>query len=74
MYDYNDRFTEAEAGSPVYDKQYYPLKALFAVDNTCWEAFGFKANGYEPKLCPRAEPPKPHQPGPTPTVTPVIIY
>jgi hypothetical protein len=56
MFDYNDRFSEAEAGSPIKDKQYYPLKALYAVDNTCWEAFGFKPNGYEPKLCPRDEP------------------
>ena len=54
--DYVDRFTEAEAGSPVKDKLYYPLGALFAVDNTCQEAFGFEPTGYEPKLCPRIEP------------------
>jgi hypothetical protein len=51
--DYVDRFTEEEAGSPVKDKRYYPLKALFAVDNACREAFGFKPTGYEPQLCPR---------------------
>jgi len=51
--DYVDRFTEQEAGSPVKDKQYYPLQALYAVDNTCQEAFGFQPSGYEPKLCPR---------------------
>ncbi len=61
--DYVDRFTEAEAGSPVKDKKYYPLGALSAVDNTCQEAFGFEPTGYEPKLCPRAEPtPAPHTP------------
>jgi hypothetical protein len=54
--DYVDRFTEEEAGSPVKDKKYYPLGALYAVDNTCQEAFGFKPNGYEPKLCPREAP------------------
>jgi len=54
--DYVDRFPEAEAGSPVKDKKYYPLGALFAVDNTCREAFGFKPNGYEPMLCPRDQP------------------
>lgn len=54
--DYVDRFTEEQAGSPIKDKKYYPLKALFAVDNTCQEAFGFKPTGYEPKLCPRSEP------------------
>jgi hypothetical protein len=64
--DYVDRFTEAEAGSPVKDKQYYPLKSLFEVDNACREAFGFKPTGYEPQLCPRAEPTP--QPRSTPNV------
>ncbi|MCC7118522.1 MAG: hypothetical protein IT310_08365 [Anaerolineales bacterium] len=59
--DYVDRFTEEEAGSPVKDKKYYPLKALYAVDNTCQEAFGFSPSGYEPKLCPRTAP-APHNP------------
>jgi hypothetical protein len=58
--DYVDRYTEPEAGSPVKEKAYYPLRALFAVDNACREAFGFDATGFEPQLCPRAEPtPKP---------------
>jgi hypothetical protein len=61
--DYVDRFTEADAGSPVKDKKYYPLGDLFAVDNTCQEAFGFEPTGYEPKLCPRAEPTKTPQAG-----------
>jgi hypothetical protein len=61
--DYVDRFTETEAGSPIKDKSYYPLKALYAVDNTCQEAYGFAASGYEPKLCPRVEPtPAPRTP------------
>jgi len=52
--DYVDRFTEAEAGSPIRDKKdYYPLKALHSFDNTCREAHGFDAEGYEPMLCPR---------------------
>jgi hypothetical protein len=66
--DYVDRMTEAEAGSPIKDKQYYPLRALFAVDNACREAFGFVPTGYEPQLCPREAPPtkKPGEPdGPT---------
>jgi len=58
--DYVDRFEEAEAGSPVKDKQYYPLGALFLVDNVCREAFGFNATGYEPQVCPR--PPSTKQP------------
>jgi hypothetical protein len=61
--DYVDRFTEAEAGSPVKDKQYYPLKALFAVDNTCQEAFGFKPLGDDSKLCPRPDAQPTKRPG-----------
>jgi hypothetical protein len=60
--DYVDRFTEVEAGSPVRDKKYYPLGSLFAVDNTCREAFGFKPTGYEPQLCPHELPPAPRPP------------
>jgi hypothetical protein len=61
--DYVDRFTETEAGSPIRDKKdYYPLKALHSFDNTCREAHGFDAQGYEPMLCPREIPPT-AQPG-----------
>jgi len=56
--DYVDRFTPEEAGSPVRDNSNFPLKALYLVDNVCREAFGFDATGYEPQLCPRAEPTK----------------
>ncbi|NOY99938.1 MAG: hypothetical protein GXP40_12200 [Chloroflexi bacterium] len=55
--DYNDRFTEEEAGSPVRSNRYYPLKALYAVDNACRSAFGFKPTGFEPQLCPSPESP-----------------
>ncbi len=50
--DYIDRLPPAEAGSPVKENMYYPLKALFLVDNTCRQAFGFEPTGYEPQLCP----------------------
>ena len=49
--DYVDRFTEAEAGSPVRNEEYYPLKALYAVDNVCREAYGFTGTGQEPQRC-----------------------
>jgi hypothetical protein len=61
--DYVDRFTEAEAGSPVRSKQAYPLKALHSVDNTCREAFGFSATGYEPMICPKNIAPPAAAPG-----------
>ncbi|MBT3321538.1 MAG: hypothetical protein HN392_04550 [Anaerolineae bacterium] len=52
FYDYNDHFTHAEAGSPLPGLQkYYPLKALFEVDNTCREAVGFTLTGEEPASC-----------------------
>lgn len=53
--DYVDRFTEAEAGSPVKNNQYYPLKALYGVDNVCREVQGFTGTGQEPQRC---EPPR----------------
>jgi hypothetical protein len=67
--DYVDRITLADAGSPVRGNSNYPLKALYAVDNACREAFGFKPTGYEPQLCPMGEPaPKrTPRPGVTPT-------
>jgi len=63
---YNDRFTEAEAGSPERGEPEYPLKALYAFDNACREAFGYVATGLEPQLCPRDEPTP--RPGRTPQV------
>jgi hypothetical protein len=52
MMDYVDYFTESEAGSPIRSRGTYPLKSLFAVDNTCWEVVGFTKTGFEPKVCP----------------------
>lgn len=49
--DYVDRFSEDQAGSPVRDNKYFPLKALYAVDNVCREAFGFKGTNQEPQRC-----------------------
>ncbi len=52
MLDYNDRFTEEEAGSPIRNNKYYPLNELYLLDNSCRGAFGFKPSGYEPQICP----------------------
>ena len=51
--DYVDRFTEFEAGSPEKSGKFYPLKALYAIDNVCRESYGFPGTGQEPQLCPR---------------------
>lgn len=66
-FNYNDRFTEADAGSPEKSEKYYPINAISQVDNTCWLPVGFKPTGYEPHLCPTEEPPKPHRNKPEPT-------
>jgi len=51
-FDYNDHFTQAEAGSPYpAQAKYYPLKALFGLDNTCRDAYGFTPTGTEAGLC-----------------------
>lgn len=76
-FNYNDRFKEADAGSPQKDEQYYPIKAISQVDNTCWLPVGFKPTGEEPHLCPSNEPPAPkqHKPGPTPVnCGPNLLY
>jgi hypothetical protein len=52
-FDHNDYFTYADAGSPTRsDKDYYPIKAMYALDNTCRAASGFTPKGNEPGLCP----------------------
>lgn len=60
-FNYNDRFTEDKAGSPEKSEKFYPIKAIFQVDNTCWEAIGFKSTGEEPRICPQQEP-RPRKP------------
>jgi hypothetical protein len=74
-FNYNDHFTEEEAGSPIRGRQFYPLNQLYAVDNTCREAYNFNPTGYEPQICPRETPPTkepggPPPPGPTVCVQP----
>ena len=69
-FNYNDRFTNAQAGSPIASSQYYPISAIYAVDNTCRAAYGFKPTGYEPLVCPPITQPaaptsKPSKPKPS---------
>jgi hypothetical protein len=71
-FDYNDHFTQAQAGSPlVENKQYYPVAALWGVDNTCRMAYGFTPPANMLGLCTMYAPPAP--PGPAATGTPGII-
>ncbi|MGB7536955.1 MAG: carboxypeptidase-like regulatory domain-containing protein [Anaerolineales bacterium] len=51
-FDYNDHFTQSDAGSPLpIQADSYPLQALFGIDNTCRDAYGFSPTGTEPGLC-----------------------
>jgi len=49
QYDYADSFPEADAGSPVSGKKFFPLASVYAVDNTCWEPFGSFPTALRPK-------------------------
>ncbi len=51
-FDYNDRFTQSEAGSPLpIQAELYPLRALWGIDNTCRDAYGYEPTGMELGLC-----------------------
>ncbi len=66
-FDYNDAFTLEQAGSPLKTNASFPLKDLYALDNTCRAVYGFTPTGPLPGLCdgllPTAVPTK----TPTPT-------
>lgn len=62
LYDFHDKFTLADAGSPLKANAEYPLKEIAAVDNTCRWSYGFDPVNNMPGLC--------YLP-PTPTPTPM---
>ena len=70
-FNYNDRFTLKQAGSPLKSSSDYPIKAIYQVDNTCWPAYGFSPTGYEPHLCPSNAPPSTKKPHTLVSPTPV---
>lgn len=57
LFDHHDHYSFEEAGSPMKSETaYYPLKAMYALDNTCRAASGYNPNGGEPGLCPISAP------------------
>lgn len=59
-FDLNDHFTHEQAGSPLIElSQFYPLKQLAEVDNTCRWGVGFNPTGSEPGVCPVPPTPAP---------------
>jgi len=61
-FDYNDSYSEEQAGSPAENSNYYPVGQLNRMDSTCWVAYGFDASGKELGGC--------YQLQPTPTPKP----
>ncbi|MEW6029055.1 MAG: hypothetical protein AB1554_06170 [Chloroflexota bacterium] len=52
-FDYNDHFTQSQAGSPdKSDIANYPINAIAALDNTCRGWIGFEPTGFEVGICP----------------------
>lgn len=74
QYDLQNSYTLEEAGSPLGGDPFYPLKAVYAVDNTCRVTSGYTATGKEPGICPQPIEPEPEGPpgGPGPTEVPLI--
>jgi len=55
-FDHHDRFTLEEAGSPLIENEHYPLKAFYAVDNTCRALSGQAPISRLPGMCPVSVP------------------
>lgn len=69
-FDYNDKFTLEQAGSPLANNDHYPLKDLFSMDNTCRWTYGFEPTTSYPGLCPLPTPTPTFTPTPRPTTCP----
>jgi hypothetical protein len=52
QYDINDYYPLEQAGSPLIGERDYPLKAVYAIDNTCRGLSGLVPTGREQGVCP----------------------
>ena len=67
LFDFSDHYTHDQAGAADPGlPNFYPIKSVFELDNSCRMAVGFEPNGSEPGLCPFIAPPK-AEGGETPT-------
>ena len=56
-FEFNDHFTKADAGSPLKeDKDIYPIKGIWGIDNTARIPSGFEPGGLMPGLAPNFQP------------------
>ena len=69
MFDYNDVYSESQAGSPIKNSEYYPLGKLNLVDSICWVNFGFDLTGNLLGGCTVSVPPTSEPPPPPPPLT-----
>ena len=68
QFDYNDAYSESQAGSPIKNSEFYPLGDLNRMDCTCWVAYNFAPTGNEPGGCVTSQPApsQPDEPPPPP--------
>lgn len=66
LFDLNDHFTHEQAGAADKGLQnYYPIKEVFEIDNSCRMAVGFQPTGNEPGICESLIPVNEQQPLPS---------
>ena len=74
QFDYNDSFSESQAGSPNTNSEYYPVGQLNLMDSTCWIAYNLTPTGTELGGCvgipPTPVPPTSVPPTPKPPKIP----
>lgn len=54
LFDYNDTFSNTQAGSPDKNSAVYPVKELELADSTCWAAYGFQPTREQTGCCYKA--------------------
>ncbi len=70
MFDFSDHYTHEQAGAADPGlPNFYPIKSVFELDNSCRMAVGFEPRGSEPGICPLVAPPKAEGSGCTPSMT-----
>jgi len=78
LFDYSDHFTHEQAGAadPGFPN-FYPIKSVYEIDNTCRMAVGFEPTGEEPGVCEEPSIRDPHTPGTVVTgctATPIQVF